>query len=290
MNIIKNYFKNHNRLLSNSFTFKELMGMNSYLEHPLFIRENQSLEESKILDKSPLNQSKTENKLKKIISKLYNTHRNNITIQKRSVMYTGHNYPLKIEFKIQNKLRKICYIKPQGFVRALSIEFYNILSGNKSLDYEVGNNVIVQKEQPGELKKRVEENILLGSNTTYLENLIRLNTFSEMISLTDLINPHNINIDKEFNLHPVDFEDSFKCLKYKCLYNQEVNILNLPYLEIIDDEINNILKRINDNKDKFRNLVSVLKKSDFINENFVSYTYKNPGEFIDHMVKEYRNK
>ncbi len=290
MEQIVEFLKKHKRKSSFNYTFNELFGKDAYAEFDNLEEKYNLLEESKILDKTSKNKSTTEKKLKNLISRLYNTCKKNISIEKRSVIYTGHNHPLKIDLLIKKKVKKTCYIKPQVNVRAISLEFYNMLSGNKTLDYMVDNDIIIQKEQPGELLINANKTFKLKNNETYLENLIRLNTFAQLVSLSDLTNPYNTNIDKEYNIHPVDFESSFNQSHFNCLYNKNMNIYNLPLKEIIHDEAKNIISRINNHKDRYNDLLNVLKKSNYIKFNFECDNNTNncPSKQIEYIVKEYK--
>jgi hypothetical protein len=135
--------------------------------------------------------------------------------------------------------------------RLFGKEVYNLLSGGPRVVYRFNENLIVSEEVPGKLQTVVAQSNDLRNNPLYVESLIRLSAFSELVPSRDYIKGgFNCNVDSKFNIIMFDFDASFaegENLQPMVCYG---NLSLIDYEKIINDEREKILQRAKDNREE----------------------------------------
>ncbi len=279
-NRVMDYFIDRHEFLSSLPTYKDAYGQSSHLKYDVSGYSHSSPEDP-IIDNTPEAKLETENSLKKMASRLYGASEDSIIITGRSLMLSGGTVPIKVEAVLYRALPKTFYVKQFDLHRVLGMESYNLLRGNKPLSFIFSDHVIIEEEAPGRLASSFSN---LEMNKDYLKNLVRLEVLADILSIHDLGNPFNLNVDTDYNIHLFDFDKSFSKRGYRLTYGLEARD-DFPIDQIIIDESSLIFSRALKEQDRISTIINIMKLIDFQSKEAAFLGFRNMGEYFESKIK-----
>ncbi|MFW6285997.1 MAG: hypothetical protein ACOC16_02640 [Nanoarchaeota archaeon] len=291
---IKEYFKDRGYFFSDLKSYYDVEGNNIKLKYELPRDLNLMKNfENPIIDLDSIESKKTKENISNIFSKLYNCNVDLIQAGNRYLMENSATLPIKLEGTIWKNIKKVCYAKKINLNRLFGIELYNLISGNKPINYVFGDKIFVSEQAQGKLlndylkgSSFFKKNWLIDEKK-YIHNNIRLEVLCSFLSLNDVVENHlNTFIDKEQNIHIIDFDKCFEPRKYRLNPGFQLDIDKNTYFKVVQDEVNLINKRILGNKDSINKVINLMKDIDFGKKNAKQLgNYSNIGEYIEQKIE-----
>ncbi len=159
-------------------------------------------------------------KLCRTAAALYSLDMNDkIAVQKVERHDACNTNPFKITCSVNNA-EKVFYLKKPDTRRAIGKAFYNILSNGKFVTYKFNENGFAADAVPG---KEIEDNEKdsLAENRHFVEELVRLNVFTNLFMLDDILKQTNSNCaySRKNGICLFDFDGFFREGSYHVLSN-----------------------------------------------------------------------
>lgn len=275
------YFSGRKEYVPGLPSYDELQGVSIWVENP----NDPNDPEYPIFDKYPEAKAETEGKIKEALGVLYNARAEDIDVLARFEVNSGKTTPIKVEALFYEAVPRVTYVKQIDWKRFFGLEFYNMLSGRKPLDFIFSDAVHIEAKAKGKVKLHKSREVDLERNETYLRNLIRLDVLADALSLHDLGNPWNTHIDRDFGIHLFDFDEAF-CRRTYDLWSGTA-AEGLPVREIIEDEQNLIARRAAKEADRVTQLIAIMKDADFRSEEAYRLGCGNMGEYVEERLNAF---
>ncbi len=128
--------------------------------------------------------------------------------------------PIRVKVTINQSSKRTFYIKNSVPQRYYGKALYNILVPGKDINFRFSENGLIVDAVPGivEAEHTADQRRALMNNSTYVDNLARMNVFTNLIFLDDIAeNEGNLSVDDAKSIYLLDFDQAFRDGNYNLL-------------------------------------------------------------------------